>query len=155
MRITVNTEKADVTVETERGKLLSTDGALLYEGYLYKGKPCGDGVSYYENGNKFQEGHFGIKGLLSGKEYYPDGHLRFEGLFRLNKAYGPNAPVSGSYYDREGNLVYQGNFKLRFGGVGYPSVVIPETYGPIPQSARPEELEYLMWNDVIEQDNDR
>lgn len=135
--------------KTEWKKLFSEDNRLLYEGFTYKDKPCGTGVAYFSNGAKYQEGQFGIKGLLSGKEYYPNGSLRFEGEFRLNRAYGPNPPVSGSFYDSEGKLLYQGEFKLHRGGVGYPAVEVPEEYGPIRQKDHPEDLKYPMWDDVM------
>nr|MBQ6243002.1 hypothetical protein [Lachnospiraceae bacterium] len=96
--------------------MVSEDNRLLYEGFTYKDKPYGTGVAYFSNGAKYQEGQFGIKGLLSGKEYYPNGSLRFEGEFRLNRAYGPNPPLSGSFYDSEGKLLYQREFKLHRGG---------------------------------------
>ena len=135
-------------IKTDWMRIISNDGILLYEGYAFNRKPCGKDISYFGNGNKYQEGQFGIKGLLSGKEYYPNGKLRFEGEFRLNRAYGPNAPVSGAFYNTEGILLYMGKFQIRTGGVGYPMVVIPEQYGPIPQADRPKELKYLMWEDI-------
>ena len=135
-------------MKAEWKRIVSDNGILLYEGYTFNNKPYGKGTTYFSNGNRYQEGQFGIKGLLSGKEYYPNGNLRFEGEFRLNRAYGPNAPISGAFYDEEGRLVFQGKFQLRYGGVGYPMVVMPEQYGPVPQAGRPKELKYLMWEDI-------
>ena len=135
-------------LKTERERVFAKDGTILYEGHTYHGKPCGEGTSYFHNGNKYQEGQFGVKGLLSGTEYYPNGKLRFEGEYRLNIAYGPNAPIEGSFYDESGKVVYQGRFELKYGGVGYPIVVVPSAFGPIPQPDKPEELNYLMWKDV-------
>ena len=134
--------------EKEWTRIYSEDNVLLYEGFTLNGKPYGEGISYFHNGNKYQEGQFGIKGLLSGKEYYPNGNLRFEGEYRLNRAYGPNPPVDGSFYDEDGNLVFRGKFQLRVGGVGYPWVVDPKSYGSIPQKDRPADLHYVMWGDV-------
>ncbi len=131
----------------EWNRIFSKDGKILYEGTTYKNKPCGVGVTYFENGKKYQEGSFGIKGLLSGKEYYPNGKLRFEGEFKLNKAYGPNSPKNGSFYDLSGSLVYQGEFIARYGSVGYPSIIIPKEYGSIQQKEHPKDLHYLMWDD--------
>lgn len=139
-------------LKTEWKRILAEDGTLLYVGYTYHGKPCGEGTAYFNNGNKYQEGQFGVKGLLSGKEYYPNGNLRFEGEYRLNTAYGPNAPIEGVFYDCSGKLVFQGCFQLRSGGVGYPTVAVPSEYGPIPQSSAPKELKFLLWNDVKDED---
>ncbi len=147
-KVIVKTDKGTKILRTKWRKIYADDGTLLYEGYAYHEKPCGNGTSYFHNGNKYQEGEFGIKGLLSGKEYYPDGDLKFEGKFRLNTAYGPNAPVEGAFYGLDGELVYQGKFAIRTGGVGYPMVVTPGGFGPIPQRGRPEELKVLMWDDV-------
>ena len=61
------------------------------------------GISYYPNGNIYQEGIFGIKGLLIGKEYYPNGQVRFAGSYKLHQSYGPNPPLYGSVHDPEGS----------------------------------------------------
>ena len=143
-------QEADLKFETEWKRIYAEDKTLLYEGNVYKDKPCGKGTSYYRNGNKYQEGRFGIKGLLSGKEYYSNGNLRFEGEFRLNTAYGPNIPVSGNVYDIDGKFIFQGRLTVHLGGVGYPKVVKPEQFGPVPLRDHPKGLMPLMWEDVRE-----
>ena len=55
------------------GKFCSKDGDLAYEGYTIFDRPKGFGVSYYPNGNKYQEGVFNYKGLVEGKEFYSNG----------------------------------------------------------------------------------
>ncbi len=72
----IDEEKTDMQISTVvsgngQGRIYTDDHVLLYEGCLYRGKPCGMGISYYPNGNIYQEGIFGIKGLLIGKEYFP------------------------------------------------------------------------------------
>ena len=64
-------------------------------------KACGLGVSYYANGNPLHEGLFGIKGLIEGKEYYPNGQLRCYGHYKINKGYGPNNIINGTWYSEE------------------------------------------------------
>lgn len=143
------TQMADIKTEWKR--FYSEDGTLLYEGEVYKDKPCGKGTSYFHNGNKYQEGEFGIKGLLSGKEYYPNGILRFEGQFKIHRYYGPNPPIEGTAYDIEGNPIYRGKFKHRYGNIPHPVVVVPKRYGSIKQLEAPKELNYL-WYDDLEED---
>ena len=53
---------------------------------------------------------------MHGREYYPNGSVRFEGTYKIQKAYGPNPPVFGSYYTESGELVYTGPFALKAGG---------------------------------------
>ena len=65
-----------------RGRLLSEEGRLVYEGGFFEGKYTG-------------------KGTL----YSPDGHITYEGDFAENEYAG-----YGSHYDELGNLVYQGQF---------------------------------------------
>ena len=127
-------------------KLCRQDGSLLYEGYMINGKACGSGTSYYANGNPLHEGVFGVKGLLWGREYYANGQVRFEGIFKLNKAYGPNEPEYGTWYDENGEMRFHGKFSVSHGGVGFPSVKIPEDYGT---AYIPDDLNehLLMWAD--------
>lgn len=118
----------------------------LYEGYTLNNKPCGLGTLYYPNGNKCQEGIFDIKGLVHGKDYYMNGQVCFEGIYSINHAYGPNAPRYGKFYDKDGNLKYNGEFQIRTGGVGYPIVVKPEEFGSL--ALLHHAIKYLMWEDI-------
>ena len=128
-------------------RLMTEDGTILYEGLTIFGKPYGSGTVYFSYGHIYQEGVFGIKGLQCGREYYPNGNLRFEGLYELCKGYGPNYPKFGKCYDPDGALYYTGELKHHFGGVGYPMVDIPKEYGPIPQAEKPD-IHYFMWEDT-------
>ena len=76
--------------------------------------------------------------LLCGREYYPSGNLRFEGTFGINRGYGPNYPRYGKFLSDDGTTTFEGKIQLRFGGVGYPMVVEPKEFGPIPQACRPK-----------------
>ena len=87
-----------------------------------------------------------MKGLTSGREYFPNGSLRFEGTYHIHDGYGPNYPLSGKCYNQEGALIYEGHVKVRFGGVGYPMIQIPADYGPIPQNG--PHIDYFTWEDV-------
>ena len=127
--------------------LKSDDGTVLYEGFTLLGKPFGFGTAFFPNGKKYQEGMFYIKGLIYGKEYYPSGSLRFEGTYQLHKGYGPNYPVYGDCFDQDGHKVFGGALKIRKGGVGYPMVVEPENFGPLPQRERPE-INWFIWDDA-------
>ena len=131
----------------QKWKTITTEeGTLLYEGFTLYNKPYGAGTLYFQNGSIFQEGVFGIKGLLCGREYYPNGKLRFEGLYELCKAYGPNYPKYGKCYDQAGNQYFSGELIVHAGGVGYPMVKFPKEFGAIPQEAHPR-IEFFMWED--------
>ena len=123
------------------------DGNKVYEGFTIHNKPHGAGTVYYPDGKIYQEGIFGIKGLLLGREYYPNGELRFEGVYRINKAYGPNFPIYGKSYDEYGVLQYDGKFKIHRSGLGYPLVEEPESFGKVPQDYRPH-FDFVMWQDL-------
>ena len=127
--------------------LYDENGILIYEGFTFHGKPCGTGTSYYPDGKICQEGEFGIKGFLKGREYYSNGRLRFEGTYCINHNYGPNYPRKGFFQSRDGSRKYEGDFKIRFGGVGYPTVEVPKGFGPLEQ---PVKIPVLMWSDAKE-----
>ena len=131
-------------IKQEWKRLYDESGVLIYEGFTFHDKPCGSGTSYYPNGKIYQEGKFGIKGFLRGREYYPNGKLRFEGVYGLNHGYGPNYPRKGFFQTRDGSYNYEGEFTIRFGGVGYPSVEHPKEFGPIVQRVK---IPVLMWNE--------
>ena len=59
--------------------LLYPDGNIKYEGDLRNGRPHGDGVMYYENGNKRWEGVFEDGVFVNGIIYYADGKVWYEG----------------------------------------------------------------------------
>ena len=117
--------------KNEWKRLYNKKGILVYEGFTKNNKPCGAGTSYYSNGSIFQEGIFGVKGFLCGREYYQSGKLRFEGVCELNRNYGPNYPRYGFFQTEDGSVIYEGEFKLSFDGVGYPTVKKPGEYGAI------------------------
>ncbi len=123
------------------------DGARLYEGFTLIDKPYGAGTAFFPDGSIYQEGVFGIKGLLCGREYYPNGNLRFEGAYVLCKGYGPNYPKYGKCYNEAGELYFNGELRLKFGGVGYPMVQNPPEFGPIPQVNQPH-ISFFMWEDA-------
>ena len=127
--------------------ILSDEGIRLYEGFTLNDKPYGSGTSYFKNGGIYQEGVFGIKGLLCGKEYYPNGQLRFEGAYELCRGYGPNYPVCGKCYNEEGNLYFKGELTVRLSGLGYPMIVAPTEYGSVRQKNIPP-VTVLLWQDV-------
>ncbi len=126
-------------------RLYDEKGILVYEGFTKNNKPCGAGASYFTNGTVYQEGLFGVKGFLCGREYYPDGTLRFEGIYTLNTGYGPNYPRYGFFQTRDGSYSYEGKFRVSRGGVGYPRVEEPEKYVLNPGN-RPD-IPPLMWVD--------
>ena len=124
------------------------EGHIIYRGEIKNGKPYGMGVEYYENGNKFRAGKFGIKGLLKGTEYYENGNIRYEGSYVLNRSYGPNIPVEGKFYNETGELIYSGKPLIRLGGVGYPMIIEPKDFGPACLNPKNHKLRYFMWEDM-------
>lgn len=125
------------------------NGNRVYEGFVKNAKPYGPGRAFFQNDVTYQEGIFGIKGLICGKEYYPNGELRFEGLYGTNYGYGPNYPVQGKFYDRCGVLAFEGKVKLKRSGLGYPTVLKPVNYGPVQQSEAPK-VDWTMWWDDVD-----
>lgn len=120
-------------------KIFSKNHKLMYAGYVVDDKPFGTGISYYENGNKCQEGVFDDKCLIHGKEYYQNGNLRFEGVYTHNEGYGHNYPTYGTCYDEDGNEIFYGELKIRkIGSVGFPKIIKPKEYGSIPPKGRPD-----------------
>ena len=135
-------------------RLYSEAGNLLYEGFTFNNKPCGAGEAYYPDGTVYREGIFGVKGLLCGREYYPNGKLRYEGTFGINCNYGPNYPKCGMYQSEDEAFSYEGNFRIRFTGVGYPLMVTPNHFGSVLLPGSPK-IPVLMWNDLKDSANPR
>ena len=104
------------------------DGVLIYEGFAIDQKAFGPGKVFWKDGKPKAEGIFGLKGLLYGKEYYPNGMIRFEGSFKLNQAYGPNYPEYGSWFDEQGKLKYHGRFIICRSSIGYPLTSNPKGF---------------------------
>ena len=127
-------------------KLFSAEGVLLYEGYTLHDKACGEGTAFYSDGQLYKEGVFDVKGLVKGKEYYPNGSLRFDGEYVVQKGYGPNFPKGGTCYDPNGNVL-EGSVTVRKSGSGYPMIQWPKGCERIPDEERPD-IPILMWNDL-------
>lgn len=109
---------------------------IIYKGETRFQRPYGRGKAFRPDGSLYQEGKFGLKGLISGKEYYPGGKLRFEGIWKVNWGYGPNYPIFGKWYSPEGAMLHEGPFFVRLSKLGHPTVEIPENFGPVLQEDR-------------------
>lgn len=133
-------DDANTNVESENnetwGHISATDGSWSYEGFTVNGKPFGLGTVYFADGKKYMEGIFGFKGLLLGWEYYPNGRVRFEGKYNLNYGYGPNYPYNGRYFNKDGELLYNGIIPYRKTGLGWPEADDPKL-GNALQEGRP------------------
>ena len=135
-------------MKEEWKQILSKTGKVIFEGFTVNGKPRGAGTMYFENGNKYLEGVFGIKGLVYGREYYKNGNLRFEGAFMVNKGYGPNYPVFGTCYDEKGEEYYSGMISVSKSSSGYPTIKKPTRYGPVEQDGKPNVDKFMWWDDT-------
>ncbi len=51
-------------------QLFYENGSLMYFGFTVSGLPYDSGTVFFPDGTIYQEGLFGVKGLLSGREYY-------------------------------------------------------------------------------------
>lgn len=136
MVLTVGKAYVKAALHVTRGKIYYDTGEICYEGDCvtpegYETMPCGHGVEYYKSGVIKNRGLFQRRGLVCGRTYYPSGNLRFEGYFLEPRGYGPAYPDLGSFFLEDGSLVFDGRFAHKFGGVGYPSVLIPEDYGRV------------------------
>lgn len=120
-----------ITIKKEdyEWKKIYNKGVLAYEGFVVNNRAFGMGISYYKNGQPLHEGFWGIKGLLRGKEYYPDGQLHFCGDYKLNNGYGPNYPINGTCFSEDGKMIHQGKITVERSGLGYPFVRDPSGYG--------------------------
>ena len=115
------------------------DGNKYYEGFVREsdGAPWGAGCSFWPDGTKYQEGLFGLKGLLCGREYYPNGNIRFEGYCGLHRGYGPNYPRYGIFFSEDGEEIFSGRFGVVPSGVGWPNITKPAEFGPVLQKSAP------------------
>jgi hypothetical protein len=126
------------TMQPDQGDLFYAGGALLYRGDLRHGRPHGRGVHYWESGVPWCVGSFRkgephgdcriyfpdgalryvgkmVDGSPKGRgtEYYDNGRIWFDGIFgQQNDRYGYGARIwiRGRKYDRDGNLVHEGEF---------------------------------------------
>lgn len=126
-------------------KKIFSDDKLLYDGYTVDDKPYGLGTLYFDDGNKYLEGIFDIKGLAEGKEFYPNGQVKFEGVWSVTTGYGPNAPRKGNLFSEKGDLIFSGKFEIVRGGVGWPMIRYPR-YGRDPEN-RPK-IEHIHISDL-------
>lgn len=135
-------------------RLYSHDNKLIYQGYTLRDKPYGVGKAYYENGNIYQEGIFGLNGLVCGREYYPDGTPRFEGEYFQSIGYGYNYPYYGKCFseekERKGEIFYEGDVYTYLDYEGNPVISYPEKFMPIPENQKPH-LSYFTWADAAEE----
>lgn len=90
--------------ETVRG----SDGNVLFEGYTGEETPYCTGILFAADGTIFQEGIFDEGGLRCGREYYPNGAVKFEGTLKLYEGDEFNTPEYGRVYDDDGSLVFEG-----------------------------------------------
>ena len=118
-------------------QIADEDGNLIYEGFAVDNRPCGSGTAFYPDGTRYMEGVWGCKGIIAGREYYPNGQLRFEGAYHHNGGYGPTFPQYGRFFGTDGELLYEGLFRITKSGVGWPTVVEPAEYGKVIQDAAP------------------
>ncbi len=103
----------DQTGEIPNGKVtFSDEGNKTYgEEYYQSGKKDGEAKTFYENGQLKTEAYYKDGVLQTTKEYYNDGHLRFEGDYtdaRDSKDY-KEAGI-GKLYFKDGKLKYEWHF---------------------------------------------
>ncbi|MBK5241117.1 hypothetical protein [Clostridium sp.] len=119
----------DENEKTTWQKILYTTGELKFEGFtkyhenIKELVPCGEGVYYFINGNKYMQGSFGNDWFIeAGTEYYENGNIRFIGEYNKGPRnyYGPRYFVFGRLFDESGTLWYEGRFHYRKSTLGYP-----------------------------------
>jgi hypothetical protein len=69
------------------------------------------------------EGSFGDDWFIeTGIEYYENGNVKFIGEYNKGPRtyYGPRFFVSGKLFHEDGGLWYEGTFRFRRSGFGYP-----------------------------------
>ncbi|MDD9271476.1 hypothetical protein ACFPES_31015 [Paenibacillus sp. GCM10023248] len=88
--------------QENHGKLFYDTGKLHYEGGLKDVIPLREGIKYYKNGMKHMVGLFEDWFISSGREYYENGNLKFEGKYKS----GPRQ-YYGLRFFHEGKLVFE------------------------------------------------
>lgn len=113
------------------------------------------GIMYDKSGKIFREGLFQMSGLLRGREYHPNGKLRFIGYCCDKRGISdvilpyitgdtppeaiekesdhriliPAYPTFGMFFDEEGRLLYYGKFEIQKNEkTGWPRVTKPSCY---------------------------
>ncbi|MEN6461778.1 MAG: hypothetical protein ABFC94_10455 [Syntrophomonas sp.] len=81
------------------------DGTLAYEGGIKNGLYFGSGRVYYPDGHLMYEGEFNGRQHGQGKLYYENGNLMYSGGFCQGRAHG-----TGILYNIDGSLVFCGEF---------------------------------------------
>lgn len=78
----------------------------VYKGQIVNGKPHGEGIEFYANGNRRYKGQWkNGKFHGQGKAYHPNGVLSYEGQFQNGKPEG-----FGRAFRSDGTLHYEGQF---------------------------------------------
>lgn len=131
------------------GTLYYPSGALRFVGTYDETISFGEksclpiaGTKFREDGTRHMEGLFQRCGLYCGRIYYPSGKVKFVGIFNDKSGaitgrqpedyYGPSYPVEGIFFAEGGQVLYNGKFKVvKFGGLNYPKVIVPEDYGSL------------------------
>ena len=125
-------------------RLYDAEGVLVYEGYTvrlfdynnnnnYKYKPSGVGQMYFGDGcTVYRRGLFEDNGgLLVGEEFYPDGSLRFSGMWKHHHLANYNFPVVGRFYEPDGHIAFEGTFEIDLRTSGLPIIKTPANYGSL------------------------
>lgn len=79
------------------------NGITRIDGSFLEGQRHGYWVYYYDNGNKWSEGHYlnGLEDQMR-RVWYPDGKLNYEGMFHLGKRIG-----KWKFWDETGILIQE------------------------------------------------
>ena len=92
-------------------------------------------VEFYPDGKVKKVGYAVKAGLYEGRVYYPSGNLQYEGsFFRKGELpgsnyYGPTYPTQGKFYSESGELVFDGQPKIkRIGNASWPVVIYPDGF---------------------------
>lgn len=105
-----------------------TTGLVAYQGMVVNEEPYGPGILFYDNGNRYREGVFKQGDIINGTEYYPDGTMRFSGVWGEHKIW--NYPKCGCWESEDHAIRYCGNFRVS--NLKYlPRIEYPFEYGPI------------------------
>ncbi len=84
---------------TGRGKLYSNANRLIWDGEFKNGNPCGKGILYFENGNRYEGEILNGKCHGQGTFIYPQGS--WTGEWREDKRWTGNGLII--FYDKNGN----------------------------------------------------
>lgn len=120
-----------------RGEIFYDSGELKYSGGTTTDPQAGHvyregyGIEYYEDGTPKTVGTFQRRGWSTAANFTPmaaSNRSRHTTTRTMGSIMAPY-PVTGTFFDEEGQVLHSGPFTISRSGIGWPRVIEPEGYG--------------------------